>query len=200
MAFVPFPAGCVGIRVQFNVGGIFGEITFGARFVTGSATYTDGLALANAIDAWVTASLVPAVTPNVTFTNIIVDDLTSSSGWQASVVNGMIGTHSGIPVQSQVSMVVTVNTAKRGRSYRGRTYFPGLPTVELFDSKSWSTGATTGWDTIVGTWDTALNTAGWTWVVLSRIQDKVPLTLGIATPVTGWRANAKLGTQRRRLA
>jgi hypothetical protein len=200
MAFIPFPSGVVGARIQFNIDGIPGEMTEGFRKFTGAATYTDGLAIAGIIDTWITGDLLTSMTPNITFTQTIIDDLTSASGWQASVVNGGAGTHSGDPVQSQVCMVMTINTAKRGRSYRGRTYIPCIPALELYDSKSWSPSPISAWESIFDDLNNAVNTAGWTWCILSRIQDKMPLGTGIATPITGFRGNAKLGTQRRRLS
>jgi len=199
MPFVPFPAGSVEALIRFNIEGIPGEITQGYKFVTGAAVYTDGVALAAILHGWVDTGLRTALTPAINFTEIIVNDLTSSSGWQATDILGLPGTAAGPTVENQVAMVVTFQTAKRGRSYRGRNYVAGLPAADLFDTKSWGTAAQTGFQAQYDALALLVAAGGWTPVVLSRFNGGAVRVLGEPTPISNYRGNEKLGTIRGRL-
>lgn len=200
MSFVPFPDGTVEIHFNGQLDGIPVQNVLGAKLFTGAATYTDGLALAAALHAFFVAeNWFTQITPNYEQENIEVVDLSSASGWTADLVTGSVGTNAGGQVQSQVAMVVTLQTAKRGRSYRGRNFVPGLATAALLNSKEWNPAAQTQWDNYYSDLIASIQAAGWTPVVLSRIQAKAELALGITTPIVSVRANAKLGTIRGRL-
>jgi len=199
MAFVPFPSGVVQVGYRFLQGTNPAAVTMGMKFLSGAAAQSDGLALATQLENdWVT-NWAPALSADLALLGVDVTDLTSSSGWTAAHPSTGAGTHSGNPVQSQVAMVITFQTPKRGRSFRGRNYYPGLPASDLADTATWSGGATGTFDTLYVNWAALLATLGWQHVVLSRVQGKVVLSLGEATPVTSYRANLKLGTIRGRL-
>lgn len=201
MAFVPFPAGTVEIHLNGETDTVPTQNVIGAKLITGAAVYTDGVALAAALHAFfVSETWFTHVTPNYIQTNIEIIDLTSASGWTASLTTGSVGTATGPAVQSQVAMVVTLQTAKRGRSYRGRNYVAGLPSSGLLSSKEWSPGQQTQWNELYSDLLFTIQASGWTPVILSRVQGGVELGTGVATPIANQRANAKLGTIRGRLA
>jgi len=199
MAFVPFPSGTVEIITNFELGGIPGLITMGAHKLSGSAVYIDGVNLAAALHASYATTMYDQVTAEVVFTSIVVNDLTSASGWQAVQLVNVTGSRTGDPQPNQVSLCVTFQTAKRGRSYRGRNYIPGLPASALQDFHTWFSTETDQWDTNYGGIISDIETAGWTPSVLSRVQDHITLAEGVWTPITTPRANTRIATQRRRL-
>lgn len=199
MAFVPFPAGVVGALVRFTKNGVPGEMTQGYRLFTGAATVTDGLSLAALIHGWLTVQVVPHTTSDVTWTEVVVNDLTSASGWQAIEPVNEPGTDGGAHVSNQVSMCVTFQTARRGRSFRGRNYVPGLPQTNLLDATHWNTSAVGFWTGVYDALSLDVAAGSWTPVVLSRQEGGVVLGTGVPTPITNYRANALITTQRRRL-
>lgn len=200
MAFIPFAAGVAEIHLNGEVDGIPCQNIIGAKFNAGAASQSDGQALATAVEASIiTNNWLTHMNQNFELISVEVIDLTSASGWtaaQSSLTSGAITT---APVQSQVALVTTFLTAKRGRSYRGRNFLPGLSQADLNDSRTWSSTTLTNWGARYADVASDINTAGWTPVVLSRIQGGVPLSLGVTTPITGYRPNALLGTIRGRL-
>lgn len=200
MAFVPFVPGVVAVAFNMVQGNFPAAITFGARFIGGAATATDGLALATLLENFWGSTIKPQVTADLALSDVRVTDLSSSSGWVADYPSTAVGTHSGNPVQSQVALVVTLQTAKRGRSFRGRNFWPGLPQSGLYDTATWGSSTLGAWDTIYASLAAAMLGANWTHVVLSRTQAHTPLMLGEDTLITSYRANAKLGTIRGRLS
>ena len=104
---------------------------------------------------------------------------------------------SGCVVQA-VTAVVSWRTAQSGRSYRGRTYVPGLPAewVENGYLKPAAMGTLkTHYEALYGTM--SLDT--WELGVFSRMSDKVYRTQGVFTPVSHVVVGNQLGVQRRRL-
>lgn len=104
------------------------------------------------------------------------------------------------PTPSQVSGVVTLLTDFSGRSNRGRAYAPfpaeedtvantGRPTLQYFNALS-TLGAGLR-STLVSPVGGGANSATYSPVIYHRLT-------GGTTPITGHRANAKWGTQRRR--
>jgi len=200
MAFTPFPAGVVGVSFNMTQCVIPCAVTMGMRFLSGAATSSDGINLISTLETWFSAYMAPILSADITLNEVKVTDLTSSSGWTASDSPGIVGTAVGNPVANQVAMVVTLQTAKRGRSYRGRNYWPGLPLASLASTASWGPTAVSDMDAAYLNLITALATPGWVISILSRVQGKVHLTTGVATQVVSVRANAVLGTIRGRLS
>lgn len=89
---------------------------------------------------------------------------------------------------------VTLRTANRGGSYRGRMYLP-FP-VDEFQSTTppsiWTTAHLSAMVTAANTFMVSMNTASRPWGVLSR-------KLGVITPITNIGVDARIDTQRRRL-
>lgn len=141
--------------------------------------------------------------------SIKVTDLTSVSSptidWTTGTTNDLpfTGNDAAGPAGGQVCGVVTWQTLARGRSFRGRNYWPGIPQDKLLDpthlNASYTTLLESQWLAIHNGINTA-SAGSWTHVVISRHSGGVPRVTGITTPVATLRMNSKLGTQRRRLA
>lgn len=198
MPFVPFPTGTMSALLRGTLSGIPFEMGFGVLKPASAATPVDGAQVGSVFAAWATTGLGGGVSTQVNFTECVVNDLTSSSGWQASTTIGISGTAAGTVVPNQVALSVTFQTAKRGRSFRGRVFVPGLTQPQLTNSFTWSPATLTSFDGVFNSLDGQLNASGYSHVVLSRIQNKTVLALGEATLVLNVRANPRVATQRGR--
>lgn len=99
---------------------------------------------------------------------------------------------------SNVSLVIKWTTTQRGRSFRGRTYVPGLAAAFV----SANTITPTYHATVVGAasqlWS-AIRAKNWDLVVVSYCNEKEWRTSAAVTQITGWSVDTTLDSQRRRL-
>ena len=85
---------------------------------------------------------------------IPLDGATASASWNFSLGGNINGDHTGGPVPPQVAMTISIQTALRGRSHRGRLYLGGL-SDPYFDESTlqWSDDAVsetqTHWDNFI---------------------------------------------------
>jgi hypothetical protein len=200
MSFIPFPAGTVEAVLKGTVDGIPWVNIIGGKFTAGAATVGDGSNLALALNAWWVAEIAPMVVVGLCdIREVDVYDLSSSSGWVAADPDAHDGTHAAPMVPNNVCQTVTFQTASRGRSYRGRNFIGGLATAFLADQKTWSASQVSALNGAYAALPTAMTGVGFDHVVLSRFTAHAPRALGVATVVTGYRANAPVHTMRRRL-
>ena len=144
-----------------------------------------------------------------TLTKLHIVDLTTASSPAFDWVTGSSGNLPQIGTSSitggggaQMALVTTLRTASRGRSFRGRNYWPGLcgnnigsdgRTVvgtRALDQNDFVGSVVTGVATITG-----LNV-----VVISRHSGGSPRSAGVMSIVTSWDTNDTIDTQRRRVA
>jgi len=200
MAFIPFPTGAAEILINFSLLGIPAQMTVGIASTSGDAlTGSDGAIIAAAVGSWWNANMKAKVHPTCIQTTVIVNDLTSESGWTAEYTNNTPGTNVGEPLPAQSAMVVTFLTGIRGRSYRGRNYVPGITQAEIANVNQWSAGTVTAVGAAYVLLQTALVAAGVNHVVLSRFLAGVPRALGHTQIVESYVAKTLIATQRRRL-
>lgn len=112
----------------------------------------------------------------------------------------LAGSDANVPLPNNVTFATRLNTGFTGRSRRGRSYFAGVPADALDTDKQHITST---WQTLVmGAFAdllTALVTAGFELAVASTIEDGVPRTTGLVTPISSVSVNTTLDSQRRRL-
>jgi hypothetical protein len=109
---------------------------------------------------------------------------------------------------SDVSYVITFNTAGRGRASRGRNYMMGIPQDSVLVNTV-SSDFRTGLLDFFTTLKAATSEIGWTHVVAHRFSGHTivdgrkvptPLTVGVTKPVTSYSTfDATVDSQRRRL-
>lgn len=199
MTFIPF-SDAVEAVVQMTLGGIPAVMTLGFVDISGGGITPTGMGiLGGALHDWLFTDFKPAVASSVDFLNIHLTDLDSVSGPVVDTPLGFVGTGTGAAVPNQVAMTVTFNTALRGRSYRGRNYVGGIPASNLLNPYQWNSSVVTGFDGIYGDMAGRVDAVSWQHVVLSRYLDKAPRLIGHSEPVLGYRANAPVYTQKRRL-
>lgn len=162
-------------------------------------TTTDQQALAELIHTPGTTDWQNVHSSANSFQRVEVYDMRTSSGPVVTSLPPAIsfgGT--GGPLPLGVACVVTLRTALRGRSYRGRIYLAGFH-EGAWDGTSFQVAVETAWDDWFTTMDAAARGAGWTWGVRSGQLNGVKREQGIVTPVFKWVfRNRDSASQRRR--
>jgi hypothetical protein len=97
-----------------------------------------------------------------------------------------------------VTAAISWRTAKRGRSYRGRSFHIGM-TSTMVTGSTLTAGTITSLTTAYNALLTAVNASGIALCVVSRFQNHVQLTNGESTPITVATIEGNLDSQRRRL-
>lgn len=102
-------------------------------------------------------------------------------------------------MSNNVTACISLKTAKRGRSYRGRIYLPGI-TVDEVDTNTLAADTVTALTAGFSYWN-FLDNGGepWALVVASKFHNNAPRTVGVATTVTSFIVNKTVASQRRRL-
>lgn len=200
MAFIPFPAGTVEMIANFTLTGIPVVITDGFYFLTGAAAVTDGQDLADELELALIASFMGAASNQLIFDNLKVNELSSPTSWTATNSTAVVGSVAADPVANQAAMVVTFNTAFRGRSFRGRNYIPGLPVAAQDSGLFWKAASVASIQSVYEGMSAAVYAIGWQHAVLSRYTAGAPRVLGVATDILSYDAKLLIGTQRGRLS
>jgi hypothetical protein len=169
--------------------------------IPGSADAQDLLDLAAAwVAEWV-INIKPYIALEVSLNSVKVTDLTTNTSPTVTYTTGLpqFGAQTGALLPNNVSLAVTRRTALRGRSQRGRIYWPGFtePNVvnnavatNLVQAIVIGLNATNVIVTTLGNWEA---------VVVSRYTNGAPRASGIFTPITNWSTDAMIDSQRRRL-
>jgi hypothetical protein len=153
-------------------------------FASGTITPTSVSTLLTGLFNWVNTTLSPLLSRDLSFTRIRAVDLSSATGLAQEQAIGAVG---GVDVEAapnNVAACVSLRTAQRGRSGRGRNFVPGIPnsviTLNTLDP-TFITDLVSAYSTLIGA---GAFVAGWELVVLSRVTGGVPRAVGIGIPVT----------------
>lgn len=198
MAFIPAP-NAIRLCLQGVWTGQIVEICIG--ILKSSAVTQPDLATVTAdMEAWRVASLIPAISADVTYTQWYALSLTTSTSPSlitpiTADIAGLVG---GSSVPNNVALATTFQTALRGRSYRGRAFTYGVPASELFSNTE-----------VTGTYAAAINAAyaaipsalssGFSHVVISYQNNLAARSTAARTPVTAYRTESRIDSMRRRL-
>jgi hypothetical protein len=111
------------------------------------------------------------------------------------------GTKAGQPASVNAALVVTLYTAQRGKSGRGRIYLTGFSEEAQGPTSIVDPVMITNIDTVLSGLDNAVTALGWDWVVASGQQNGIVLPAKVPYSVTSIVVrNDILGSQRRRIA
>jgi len=198
LPFIPF-ADCIDVFWDFIQQGVPWAVTMGIK----SNTPVDQTVLDNlfaVLDNWWTATMAPNTSSNCTLRGVKLTDLTSSTGPTFTYPpTTTAGTLTGAVLPAQAAIVVSLVTALRGRSYKGRNYWAGRVSADQSTVTQWTSSRVTAHTTTYSTLMSDLGAAGFSLQVLSRYNAGVRRTVGVATPVQYSIAKAPMATQRRRL-
>lgn len=131
-----------------------------------------------------TTNVMPVLSEAFTMDSVHAVDLTTEfSGYgDYYPAGGISGGIAGDCMPNSIAMVVELTTGIRGRSYRGRTFWPGVPvekvTGDLFDS-DWSASVAAAQATAA----TGIDVNAAVLVVVSRYTDGAARLTGVATPI-----------------
>lgn len=200
MAFIPVPNTCELLVIGSWVGQ---EIvtTFNFKF---PSPITIGQMTAMAIQGVLSWQdhIMPQTSEKYGLTSVKCTDISSATGSVGQSFPGapISGTVGGPSVNLNAAMVISEHTLLRGRSYRGRIYVPGIPQSDLANAGQMGDGARIA---VIDAYTDFINDLEIAYscvhVVVSRQQNNVPLTTGIATEIETYSANVDLDSQRRRL-
>lgn len=110
-----------------------------------------------------------------------------------------VGTGGSTSVPLNAAWAFTHRTALRGRSFRGRTYLPGLTSSILDDAGEGDLATLAGIASIFVTHFITSPPSDWAWGVATRFTDHFPRAQGFLTPVIAVAVDTLLDSQRRRL-
>ena len=148
-------------------------------------------ALGLALIDWWGVNMAPNLSTAIALIEVFGTDLTSPTGSAVSISTGLPLTGESVsePMSNNVAPCISLRTASRGRSFRGRNYIGGIPENLVSGN------------IITGSWLTAVAAAylgikevatenGCDWVVVSRFsgvdpvtKDPIPRAEGISTPI-----------------
>lgn len=157
--------------------------------------------LCEAYKTWWVNNLRSSIPTNVSLVEIIGTIMENENDPVVSYTTGLpvAGTSGGHAMPNSVTVAVKLNTAYRGRSYRGRTYYIGLVEEQIDDNKINNTFAATlkGWyeDLMALSVDVGPAVLG----VASKYSHKALRQTGVITPVTSVTVDQYIDSQRRRL-
>lgn len=197
MAFIPSPH-TARIVVGFQGGGFDFSNVFWATKT--DFTTQDMQDLGDAIQAAFVSSVKAGMSAGIRETGVTVYDARTDSGELTTSTTGAdVGGAAGEALPVNLALIMTLRTAKRGRSYRGRTYVTLFREADI-DSGVFGSGAVALAGTYIGAVKTAIEGEGWTMVIRSIQHNNVTTNPAVLTPVTSYESRSGVpGTQRRRL-
>lgn len=136
--------------------------------------------LANAImTAWA-ATMVGSQCTAITLSQVQVVDLNTATGAEGNSTHAAVpGSVATAPVTAGAAGVCTLNTAFRGRSFRGRQFLAGCPQANTLDPQHWNNAFVTATNT---NWAAYLSN-------LAGIAAPGPMTLSVVSYFSGKIAN-----------
>lgn len=199
MPFIPVP-NCLMAEIRYLWDNQQVENTL---YGVGSPSVTLGMAqgLADSLFAWWDTNMKPLQGTTVNLREIHVTDLTSVDSFTHTRVSSPIvpGTRVGPVMPNSVALAIKFNTAKRGRSFRGRNYVLGMVEGDVTNNNfeaAYVTAVQAAYVLLDGVFDDN----GLTWSVVSRFSGGDPRVTGITTPVTTVGVtDGVVDSQRRRL-
>lgn len=200
MAFIPVPNTCEA-QVRMSLDSQFIENTLYFYKATGLDT-TAMTALGNQLLLWWTTEYSVPLSVSLTLREIYLSDLSSQNGPTVTIPAPAPAPTGGVgadALPNNVAACISFRTAHRGRSYRGRNYVPALPDTQVVLNEMNPGLQADLVDAYNGLFARA-TTAGVTWVVVSRYENKAPRAAGNPEPITSVvLVDPIVDSQRRRL-
>lgn len=199
-AFIPTVGG-VRAELLYLLSGQQIENVFHVQYPTDVGTGTMGT-LGTTLMTWWTAQLAAHLSEDISLRGCRLTDLSTFSSPVIEVLPGApsAGTIVSPSLPNNTASVITSRTANRGRSYRGRTYIPGVPQTDQQTPTALSLAEITAFLTAFGNLLPIITALGGFLGVRSTRTGHAPRAAGVITPITTFDANVDFDSQRRRLA
>lgn len=198
MAYIRLPAG-IRIALEYEV---FGKVVVNVYHVTTTDPIITLklLDIAQVFKVWWETYMSLVMSPDIALFQLTALNLDEENGEKVTLVVSPAapGQEVGEAVSNNVAIVASLNTAKTGRSFRGRSYHAGLPENYVAENRISTSAASL----IVGYYAslvTLLAVQNAELVVASFQSGGVPRAIGVGTPVDSVAVNTRVDTQRRRL-
>lgn len=157
--------------------------------------------IAGVYQVWLSGELMPLLGSELTFRGVQTRDLTTADGAEFLLLQTppQAGGSTTGTAPGNVTIAVSLRSAHRGRSARGRSYVPGMPVAGLNGNALFPTFATDLQDAF-NSLISAIQTAGRILVVVSRFLDNVERTAPVLYEIiTAVLTDTSVDSQRRRL-
>lgn len=200
MAFQPAP-NVLQAQIRLTMpGNVLAENVL--HFLKTGYTVADAQDLADAVDGWVGTDLLDVLSTGVTYRETYVKGLGSALDVQATADTnagaGSVGTSAFVP--NSAAVAVKLMSGLTGRSGRGRVFHPLIAPSQLASQVAVDPTAAAAIATVWSNLIDVAATAGFTWGILSRIQEGVPLASAILYPIVNAVVqDLFIDSQRRRL-
>lgn len=149
----------------------------------GGITPTNLSALVEAADNWAAGSLALQLSEDWTYVRSTAIDLTTATGPVVSAGSTTPGAVASESAPNNVAACISLRTAQRGRSGRGRNYIPGIP-GSVITLNTLSPTFLSNMTTVYGAlWGPGALEAGWQQVIVSRKTLGEFRPAGLAIPV-----------------
>lgn len=199
MAFIPIPNGLT-LCFNFTTDTSLWQFCLTLKKSAGAPTPTDLANVAAIGAAWWTSELKALISTGTTLRNVTATDQTSQGAPQAIDAVNEAGTLTGSALPAGSPICISFRTAKRGRSYRGRSYVSGRSDANIQTANTFNTTFLTA---ILGAFNSLqgdLDVAGFDIVVASKQHNGVTTNPAETNEVIEIAADAAIDSQRRRLA
>lgn len=162
----------------------------------------DQAALTSLVAEWADTYIMPNLCSAWSRQRVRSTDMrTSTGGVQEISATGDAGGQGANPSPISVCGVVTLYTAGRGRSARGRNYVSGFDEADTDSINLSDGGIISSLETAYATLITSAAAIGWAFCIAQRFEEGERLAEGVLHTVTACTIrNSKLGSQRRRIA
>lgn len=170
MPFVAAP-NIVSVEVRALLDGQHIENRFTIDALT-AVTPTIVADITNVVSNWAQATYFDQLPAQVQLSEVVGTDLTTDTGSQHSIApeSAIFGTASGAAMPNEVSLAISLRSASRGRSARGRSFVLAL-SRDGVTGNNVSAGYGGALVAAFATLLDAITTEGWAWVVVSYRHD-----------------------------
>lgn len=200
MTFTPTPNG-VKVCLRFLKAG---QQVCNVFHVDAGATVTSTIlnSIGAAFATWAISSYVPLMSNDIQLEAVEVTDISESGGLGIEYTTGLpVSGSAGLnPMPNNDTVAAKLTTGRTGRSYRGRTFWNGLPEQALSaDRQHLTTAYHDQMVVAIRELITSLVALGFKLAVLSLFANKLPRASGVMTEIVDTTVNTTLDSQRRRL-
>lgn len=145
----------------------------------------DFIALADEFVDWLRDAVLPLLAQEFVYTLIEIIDLTVANGivYTRVIDPPNTGGVADDAMPNETAWCMSLRTGQSGRSFRGRKFFSGIPRLNVVGNNV-TLAYANAWAGAMQNLITRMSTISREWVVVSTIQNGVPLAEGEATPIT----------------
>lgn len=195
MAFIPWPFGAKAI-LKWHQGSTIWQNHL--AFTKPSFLYDDMIALSGALETGLRSSYRAMMSTSAYFDGVdVVNMEEEGAAMYNTAYAGAAGTSTEDYIPPSLCALVTLRTAKRGRSYRGRVYLGGFVET-LLASSLWHSTLTEECVDQMGAWQADALVEGWTLCIASEMHNHVVTSPAEMVPVTSIVIRSSIPAHQRR--